>query len=117
MLRNLRHKRLGLIGLLGALVLLAAGGCGGKLANPGYAMVSQACPNGAILLHYPDGKAKWKRLDSDNPCKDISEVAKNLYQPAKVVETKKGSTITFPCGDTFIYRDLPKGCSNVIPSR
>jgi hypothetical protein len=82
--------------------------CGGQLAKPGCATVSQVCPNGLMLLHYPEGTCEWKRLHSDDVCKDSAELAKNLYKPAKVVETKKGSTITFPCGDTFIYQDLPK---------
>ncbi len=95
---------------LAAASALPLGGCGGKLAKPGCAVVSQVCPNGLMLLHYPEGKCAWKRLRSDDVCKDSSKLAKNLYKPAKVVETKKGSTITFPCGDTFIYQDLPKPC-------
>ena len=97
--------------LLSAVCALALAGCGGQLAKPGCAVVSQVCSNGAMLLHYPEeGKSEWKRLRSDNVCKESQELAKNLYKPAKVVETKKGSTITFPCGDTFIYQDLPKPC-------
>ena len=95
---------------LAAVSVLPMGGCGGKLASPGCAVVTQVCPNGLMLLNYPEGKCKWKRLRSDDVCKDSNELAKNLYKPAKVVETKKGSTITFPCGDTFIYQDLPKPC-------
>jgi hypothetical protein len=94
--------------LLTILCVLASYGCGGKLANPSCATVSQVCGEGFILVHYPDRKPEWKRLRSDNLCKDTKEVAKNLHKPAKVVETVKGSTITFPSGDTFIYQDIPK---------
>lgn len=94
-----------------ALVALAAmvcPGCGGQLAKPGFASVAQVCPDGKMLVHYHDGKAQWKRLESDNLPKDVPEMADYLYQPARLVETAKGSTITFPDGKTFIYRDLPK---------
>jgi hypothetical protein len=108
MLHLLMPLRIALLALVAVVCALMVGACGGQLAKPGCAMVSQVCPNGLMLLHYPDGKAEWKRLRSDDVCKDSLEMTKNLCTPAKVVETKKGSTITFPCGDTFIYRDIPK---------
>lgn len=109
MLRSKLKSGIGfLIIPLGFAVL--AGGCGGKLATQNCAMVSNICPNGLMLLSYSDGKSEWKRLQSDNVRKDSREVAKNLFKPARVVETEKGSAITFPCGDTFIYRNLPKPC-------
>ena len=95
---------------LAVVCITALAGCGGQLAKPSCATVSQVCPNGLMLLHYPEGEYAWKQLRSDNVCKDSRELAKNLYKPAKVVETKKGSTITFPCGDTYIYQDLAKPC-------
>jgi hypothetical protein len=110
MLKLLPKSALGIVFLAGVVCLLPVAGCGGKLATPGCVTVSQVCPNGLMLLHYPEGKCEWKRLRSDDVCKESREVAKNLYKPARVVETKKGSTITFPCGDTFIYQDLPKPC-------
>ena len=95
------------VALLGAVCVLALAGCGGQLAKPGCAVVTQVCPNGALLLQYSDGHTDWKHLDFDNAHKESRELAKHLLQPARVVETDKGSTITFPSGDTFIYRDYP----------
>jgi len=90
----------------GVLTALALGGCGGKLATTGWATVTNVDPHGRILMRYEDGKTAWKRLDRDNFLKDFRTVQKNLFKPAKLVETKKGSTLTFPGGETLIYRNV-----------
>jgi hypothetical protein len=98
---------LALILLLGGiLTTVALGGCGGKLASSGWATIANIDPHGRILLRYDNGKTAWKRLDQDNFLKDFRMVQKNLFKPAKFVETKKGSTLTFPGGDTLVYRDV-----------
>lgn len=71
-------------------------------------MVTGVWKNGAMLLQYSDGTSSYKMIDSDAPPLDSIKVARYLYQPAKLVETKRGSTITFPDGETFVYRDWPK---------
>lgn len=81
-------------------------GCGGKLATTGWATVTDMTPQGAMLLRYEDGKAAWKLINPDNPRKEAAVVSKNLLKPARYVETKKGSTLTFPSGDTINYREI-----------
>jgi hypothetical protein len=81
-------------------------GCGGKLANTGWATVTDMTPQGTMLLRYEDGKAAWKLINPDNPRKEALVVSKNLLRPARFVETKKGSTLTFPSGDTINYREI-----------
>jgi hypothetical protein len=82
------------------------GGCGGKLATTGWATVTDMTPQGAMLLRYEDGKAAWKLINPDSPRKEALVVSKNLLKPARYVETKKGSTLTFPSGDTINYREI-----------
>jgi hypothetical protein len=81
-------------------------GCGGKLADTGWAAVSEVHPNGVIRLNYPDGKTGLKRIDDENIRSDTKAAAKNMRKPARYVETKKGSTLTFPDGHTLIYHDI-----------
>ncbi len=82
------------------------GGCGGKLANTGWATVAEVRSDGVMLLNYPDGKSGLKRIDEENIRKDTMAAAKNVRKPARYVETKKGSTLTFPDGHTLIYHDI-----------
>ena len=101
------YKSASLIFALVAVACIALiGGCGGKLATTGWATVTEVQPNGVIRLDYPDGKAAWKRIDEDNIRKDTAAAAKNAFKPARFVETKKGSTLTFADGHTLIYHDL-----------
>ena len=86
--------------------LLFVAGCGGKLANTGWASVADVRPDGVMRLNYPDGKTGLKRIDEENIRKDTKAAAKNLRKPARYVETKKGSTLTFPDGHTLIYHDI-----------
>jgi hypothetical protein len=81
-------------------------GCAGKLATAGAARVIQVAPNGAMLLQYEDGKAAWKLINPDSPRIDMETAEKNVLKPARYVETKKGSTLTFPSGDTILYKDI-----------
>ncbi len=94
---------------IGCIVCCAAlVGCTGKLATSGWASVAQLAPNGAMLLQYKDGEAKWKLLKQDNIHSEFKTAAKNLGAPARFVETKVGSVLTFPNGDSVHYRDIPK---------
>jgi hypothetical protein len=86
--------------------IILCGGCGGKLATTGWATVTDITPQGAMLLRYEDGKAAWKLINPDNPRKEAAVASKNLLKPARFVETKKGSTLTFPSGDTINYREI-----------
>jgi hypothetical protein len=86
--------------------LLLVTGCGGKLANTGWATVAEVRSDGIMRLNYPDGKTGLKRIDEENIRKDTKTAAKNLRKPARYVETKKGSTLTFPDGHTLIYHDI-----------
>jgi hypothetical protein len=95
----------GTVGIL--LLSLALTGCGGQLARTGCATVTQVCDNGALRIHYADGKTAWKRIIPDNMPKNGRLAAKHLYKPGRYVETKKGSTLTFPGGDTLVYHDPP----------
>jgi hypothetical protein len=90
--------------LISLLSLIA--GCGGKLADTGWAAVSEVHPNGLIRLNYPDGKTGLKRIDDENIRSDTKAAAKNMRKPARYVETRKGSTLTFPDGHTLIYHDI-----------
>lgn len=103
---NLRLNILPLLVIVSAIGL--AGGCGGKLATAGWATVTDVTPYGAMLLQYQDGKAAWKLINPDNPREQTQLASKNLLKPARFVETKKGSTLTFPSGDTINYREVPK---------
>ena len=90
------------------LAILATAGCGGKLANSGWTAVTDVREHGLMRLDYPDGKVAWKRLDPDSMPQARRLAEKNLFKPAKFVETAKGSTLTFRDGATVIYHDLPK---------
>jgi hypothetical protein len=92
--------------LIGMALLLTTVGCGGKLANPGWASVTQISPDGGIFLRYADGKADWKRIKRENMPTDMKTAIKHLNEPARFVETKQGSTLTFPGGDTLNYQDI-----------
>lgn len=81
-------------------------GCGGKLAKTGFAAVTEVAPNGAMRMQYSDGKAAWKRIAEENGPKDCAVAAKNRLKWARFVETKKGSTLTFPNGDTITYQNM-----------
>lgn len=78
------------------------------MATTGWATVAEITPQGAMLLQYQDGKAAWKLINPDNPRQQTAVAAKNVLKPARFVETKKGSTLTFPSGDTINYFEIPK---------
>lgn len=82
------------------------GGCGGKLTTTGWASVADVSDHGTMLLHYADGKMMWKRLNPDNFRSDSKLAFKHRSQPARYVETKQGSTLTFPGGDTLLYYEI-----------
>jgi len=86
--------------------LPVVGGCGGKLTTTGWASVADVSDHGTMLLHYADGKMLWKRLNPDNVRSDSKLAFKNRSRPARYVETKKGSTLTFPGGETLIYYEI-----------
>jgi hypothetical protein len=102
----LKIRTLALTILLGFFSLSLLSGCGGKIAKTDYAAVTEIAPNGVMRMQYADGKAAWKRVNEENGPKDCTVVAKNLFKWARVVETKKGSTLTFPNGDTIIYQNM-----------
>lgn len=98
-----------------ALIALAAFGlilaaCYQGFADPlsknGWARVIDVSPHGAMLLQYASGKVAWKRINPDNVRKDTMLAVKNRFLPARYVETKQGSTLTFPKGETLIYYEL-----------
>jgi hypothetical protein len=76
------------------------------MATTGIASVSQLSPDGAILVRYHDGKADWRRIHPDNMPKDAKKAFNHLNQPARYVETSRGSTLTFPDGETINYRKM-----------
>ncbi len=61
-----------------------------------------------MRLQYADGKGAWKRINRDNIEKDFIVAGKNVFKWGRYVETKQGSTLTFPGGDTIIYRDTDR---------
>lgn len=91
--------------LVGVIVPFMAG-CGSKLASTGFARVTDVSPQGAIRMQYGSGESSWKKVDESNVRKDTLVAMKNRYRPAKYVETKNGSTLTFSDGDTIVYQDL-----------
>ncbi|MFH0826006.1 MAG: hypothetical protein V2B18_24895 [Pseudomonadota bacterium] len=91
--------------LLPAVLVTSLCGCGGKLAETGCARVSGISPCGTMALQYPNGAVKFKRLGESSGRSDVQTVSKNLHAPARFVETKQGSTLTFPGGDTITYYD------------
>jgi hypothetical protein len=102
----LKIRSLILIVLFGISSSLILFGCGGKLAKTGFAAVTEVAPNGVMRMQYADGKAAWKRIAEENGPKDCAVAAKNRLKWARFVETKKGSTLTFPNGDTITYQNL-----------
>jgi hypothetical protein len=94
--------------LIGMALVFVLTGCGGKLAEPRQGRVTGVWNNGAMLVEYSDGMSSYKMIDSDDRRMDSKKVAKYMFQPAKMIETKKGSTITFPDGESFVYRNWPK---------
>jgi hypothetical protein len=85
---------------------IAVAGCGGKLSNAGFARVTDVSPSGAIRMQYGNGELAWKRVNPDNARKDTDTALKNRNRPARFVETKNGSTLTFLDGETIVYQDL-----------
>lgn len=81
-------------------------GCGGRLANTGFARVTEVSPHGAIRVQYDSGELSWKKVDPDNARNDTRIAMKNRLKPAKYVETKNGSTLTFLDGETIVYKNL-----------
>ncbi len=102
----LKIRSLVLTVLLGISSVPILFGCGGPLAKTGFAAVTEVAPNGVIRMQYADGKAAWKRVAEENGPKDCAVAAKNRLKWARFVETKKGSTLTFPNGDTITYQNL-----------
>lgn len=102
----LKSRSLVLAVLFGLSFLPLLSGCGGKLANTGFASVTEVAPNGVMRMQYADGKAAWKRIAEENGPKDSAIAAKNRLKWARFVETKKGSTLTFPNGDTITYQNI-----------
>ena len=78
-------------------------GCGGKIASTGSAWVTDVSPQGLIRMQYEDGKVEWKRVNPDNPVEQTRIASKNRLSPARYVETKRGSTLTFVDGKTINY--------------
>jgi hypothetical protein len=87
------------------LFLLNVVGCAAQMTTSGWASVSQLYPNGGMLMVYSDGKTSWKAIEPNNIRKEFEIVAKNIGKPARYVETKRGSTLSFPNGDTIHYRN------------
>jgi len=85
---------------------LFAAGCGGRLANTGFARVTEVSPHGAIRMQYDSGELSWKKVDPDNSRNDTLIAMKNRLKPAKFLETKNGSTLTFLDGETIVYKNL-----------
>ncbi len=102
----LKTRSLVLAVLFGVFSLPLLSGCGGKLAKTGFASVTEVAPHGVMRMQYADGKAVWKRINEENVQKDSAVAAKNRFKWARFVETKKGSTLTFPNGDTIIYQNI-----------
>lgn len=102
----MRIKRAYCVPVLGILLAVAAAGCGGKLAKTGCATVTGVTCNGEMRMNYTCGKSAWKRIDCGNIREGIRTAEKNRFKPARYVETKSGSTLTFPGGETITYHDL-----------
>jgi hypothetical protein len=90
----------------GLILAAATPGFSEPLAKNGWARVIDVSPHGAMLLQYSSGKVAWKRINPDSVRKDTKLAFKNRFVPARYVETKRGSTLTFPRGETLIYYEL-----------
>lgn len=88
------------------LSLSAFGGCGGKLAKTGCAAVTDVACGGAMRMQYADGNSTWKRINPDDIPKSSKIAEKHRLKSARYVETRNGGTLTFPNGETILYRDL-----------
>lgn len=102
----MRIKYQSIVSVLGILLAVAPAGCGGKLAKTGSAAITGVSRNGEIRMNYECGKTKWKRIDCGNIREGIRTAEENRFKPARYVETKSGSTLTFPGGKTITYQDL-----------
>ncbi len=91
---------------MGLLVAIVNNSCGGKIATTGTAFVTDVAPNGVFSMQYEDGKREWRRVDPDNPVEQTRIADKNRFSPARYVETKRGSTLTFVDGKTINYFPL-----------
>ncbi|MGD9818352.1 MAG: hypothetical protein AB7V04_06595 [Desulfomonilaceae bacterium] len=89
--------------LLLSITSVLAQGCGGKIASTGSAFVTDVSPHGVFRMQYDDGKVEWKRVNPDNPVEQTRIAYKNRSCPARYVETKRGSTLTFVDGKTINY--------------
>jgi hypothetical protein len=94
------------LAVLGLTLAAQVQGFADPLSKNGWARVMDVSPHGALLLQYADGKAAWKRINPDNVRNDTKLAAKFRFQPARYVETKQGSTLTFPSGETLLYYEL-----------
>jgi hypothetical protein len=92
--------------VIGFIPLLSLGACGGKLAQTGCTVVTGLSCDGIMRLRYGNGKVAVKKLNGSSVPKEIKTVSKNLLKPARFVETSKGSTLTFPNGDTVNYKEV-----------
>jgi len=90
----------------GLILAAPAQGFPEPLSKNGWARVIDVSPHGAFLLQYASGKFAWKRINPDNVRKDTVLALRNRFMPARYVETKLGSTLTFPKGETLIYYEL-----------
>jgi hypothetical protein len=86
---------------------LVAASCSGKIAKTGSATVTGVTLDGVMRLNYADGKTALKRVNPDDVRKATKMAAENAFKPARYVETSQGSTLTFPCGTTLTYYDMP----------
>lgn len=92
--------------VFGSILAASAAGFADPLSKTGWAVVTDVSPFGAMRIQYADGKAAWKRINPDNVRNDTKLAAKFRFQPARYVETKQGSTLTFPTGETLLYYEL-----------
>ncbi len=53
-----------------SILFLCVAGCGGRLANTGFARVTEVSPQGAIRVQYDSGELSWKKVDPGNARKD-----------------------------------------------
>jgi len=84
---------------------LVTGGCAGKATRTGCATATWVECDGRMKLSYAEGGAAIKQLDPGALPKAAKTTARNLFAPARYVETNQGATLTFPGGDTVVYFD------------